>query len=49
MIKNMKSNHNIEPNFSVINKPLPESDRKKLSEIIAKAKKQEAKKMLVNA
>ena len=39
--------HNTEPDFFVINKPLPESDRKRLSEIIAKTKKQNSKKMIV--
>jgi hypothetical protein len=43
----MKPNHNIEPDFAVINKPLPEADRKKLSEIIAKAKKNSSKKAFV--
>ncbi|MER0441803.1 hypothetical protein [Emticicia sp. W12TSBA100-4] len=42
----MKTNHNVEPDFAVINKPLPEADRKKLSEIIAKAKKNNPKKLL---
>lgn len=43
----MKNNHNVEPDFTVINKPLPEADRKKLSEIIARAKKNNSKKVLV--
>lgn len=39
----MKQNHTVEPDLFVINKPLPESDKKLLSVIIDRAKKKNVK------
>ncbi len=42
----MKQNHVVEPDLFVINKPLPESDKKLLSAIINRAKKENVKKIV---